>query len=99
MELVEKVYNILKILFFVIYILVILGISAAAPQYLLIIENIFMTLVALILIYFFNPFTKTICNDFHRHVAFSAGAAILLQLSFFRFLEPTNLISKIKKYR
>lgn len=97
MELVEKAYNILKILFFVIYILVILGISSSAPQYLNIIENIFMTLVALILIYFFNPFTKTICNDFHRHVAFSAGAAILLQLSIFRFLEPTNLISKIKK--
>ena len=97
MELVEKAYYILKILFFVIYILVILGISSSAPQYLNIIENIFMTLVALILIYFFNPFTKTICNDFHRHVAFSAGAAILLQLSIFRFLEPTNLISKIKK--
>lgn len=97
MDIIEKAYNILKILFFVIYILVILGISNSAPQYLNIIENIFMTLVALILIYFFNPFTKTICNDFHRHVAFSAGAAILLQLSFFRFLEPTNLISKIKK--
>jgi hypothetical protein len=97
MNLVEKAYNILKILFFLIYILVILGISSSAPQYLNIIENIFMTLVALILIYFFNPFTKTICNDFHRHVAFSAGAAILLQLSIFRFLEPTKLISKIKK--
>jgi hypothetical protein len=97
MDIIEKAYNILKILFFVIYILVILGISSSAPQYLNIIENIFMTLVALILIYFFNPFTKTICNDFHRHVAFSAGAAILLQLSIFRFLEPTNLISKIKK--
>ena len=96
MELVEKAYNILKILFFIIYILGIFGISSSAPQYLNIIENIFMTLVALILIYFFNPFTKTICNDFHRHVAFSAGAAILLQLSIFRFLEPTNLISKIK---
>ena len=97
MDILETVYNILKILFFVIYILVILGISNSAPEYLNIIENIFMTLVALILIYFFNPFTKTICNDFHRHVAFSAGAAILLQLSIFRFLEPTNLISKIKK--
>ena len=97
MELVEKAYNILKILFFIIYILGIFGISSSAPQYLNIIENIFMTLVALILIYFFNPFTKTICNDFHRHVAFSAGAAILLQLSIFRFLEPTKIISKIKK--
>jgi hypothetical protein len=97
MNLVEKAYNILKILFFLIYILVILGISSSAPQYLNIIENIFMTLVALILIYFFNPFTKTICNDFHRHVAFSAGAAILLQLSIFRFLEPTKIIQNIKK--
>jgi hypothetical protein len=98
MNIVEIAYNTLKILFFVIYILVILGISNNAPQYLAIIENIFMTLIAIILIYFFNPFTKKICNDFHRHVAFSAGAAILLQLSIFRFLEPTNLISKIKKY-
>ena len=97
MNIVEIAYNTLKILFFVIYILVILGISNNAPQYLAIIENIFMTLIAIILIYFFNPFTKTICNDFHRHVAFSAGAAILLQLSIFRFLEPTKIIQKIKK--
>lgn len=96
MDLVERAYNVLKIIFFILYILVVLGVSTTAPQYLSIIENIFMTLVALILIYFFNPFTKTICNDFHRHVAFSAGAAILLQLSFFRFLEPTKLIQKIK---
>ena len=75
----------------------ILGISNNAPQYLAIIENIFMTLIAIILIYFFNPFTKTICNDFHRHVVFSAGAAILLQLSIFRFLEPTKIIQNIKK--
>lgn len=97
MEIIEKAYNTFKILFFIIYILVILGVSSAAPQYLTIVENIFMTLVALILIYFFNPFTKTICNDFHRHVAFSAGAAILFQLSIFRFLEPTKIFSKIKK--
>jgi asparagine N-glycosylation enzyme membrane subunit Stt3 len=97
MNIVEIAYNTLKILFFVIYILVILGISNNAPQYLAIIENIFMTLIAIILIYFFNPFTKTICNDFHRHVAFSAGAAILLQLSIFRFLEPTKIIQNIKK--
>jgi hypothetical protein len=96
MEIIEKAYNTLKILFFIIYILVILGVSSAAPEYLTIVENIFMTLVAVILIYFFNPFTKTVCNDFHRHVAFSAGAAILLQLSIFKFLEPTNLIKKIK---
>lgn len=94
MYLVETVYNILKILFFIIYVLVILGISNSAPQYLVIIENIFMTLVAGILIYFFNPFTKTVCNDFHRHVAFSAGAAILLQLSIFRFLEPTKIFER-----
>lgn len=97
MNIVEIAYNTLKFLFFVIYILVILGISNNAPQYLAIIENIFMTLIAIILIYFFNPFTKTICNDFHRHVAFSAGAAILLQLSIFRFLEPTKIIQNIKK--
>ena len=96
MDIVERTYNILKVIFFILYILVILGVSSSAPQYLSIIEIIFMTLVAVILIYFFNPFTKTVCNDFHRHVAFSAGAAILLQLSIFRFLEPTELIKKIK---
>ena len=96
MNLVETAYNVLKIIFFILYILVILGVSTKAPQYLSVIENIFMTLVALILIYFFNPFTKTVCNNFHRQVAFSAGAAILLQLSIFRYLEPTKIIKKIK---
>ncbi len=96
MDVVERAYNYLKILLVITYILVLLGLSSKAPEYLLMVENLFMTLIALILIYFFNPFTKTICNNFHRHVAFSAGIAILLQLSLFRFLEPTKLIKHIK---
>lgn len=97
MELVERAYNVLKYGMLIIYILVIFGVGTQAPQYLQLTEVIFMTLIAIILIYFFNPLTKTICNNFHRQVAFSAGVAILLQLSIFKFLEPTKLIKDIKQ--
>jgi hypothetical protein len=96
MKIVEQAYNYLKNGIFIIYIIIFLGLSKTAPEYLFILENIFITLVACILIYFFNPLTKTICNDFHRNVAFSAGLAILMQLSLFRFFAPQKLIKRLK---
>jgi hypothetical protein len=95
MNLVEPLYNILKIVSFIIYILVIFGFGRKSEQMLEIVDDLFMTLIAFVLIYFFNPLKKTICTDFHRNVAFSAGFAILIQLSIFRYFEPVTTIKTI----
>ena len=57
-------------------------------------DGVFNVIVAVILIYFFNPFKKTICNDFHRKVVFSAGIAILLQTSLMQYFDPSTIVKK-----
>jgi len=95
MKIIENTYSGLKIMIIILYIAVILGVWKNAPGYLNIIETVFTIVIALALIYFFNPFVKekTVCNNFHRKIAFSAGIAILIQTSIFQYLNP---IDKIK---
>ena len=94
MKIIENVYSWLKIFIFLLYILVVLGIWKGAPKYLHLINNLFSTVIAFALLYFFHPYTKTICNNLHRRIAFSAGLAILLQLSIFQYLSPIKTINK-----
>lgn len=84
-----------KIALILVYIAGFLGIWKEAPMYLQTIDLVFNIVVAAILIYFFNPFKKTICNDFHRKVVFSAGLAILLQTSLMQYLDPKTIVKKI----
>ena len=86
MKLVQQTYITLKLVLFVLYIIMLFGIWNSAPKYLNIVTNVFMTFIAVVLIYFFNPWNNTECNRFQRNVAFSAGSAILFQLSIFQYL-------------
>jgi hypothetical protein len=83
-----------KIALTLLYISGFLGIWKEAPSYLHTIDLIFNIIIAIILIYYFNPFKKTICNDFHRKVVFSAGLAILLQTSLMQYLNPKTIVKK-----
>ena len=94
MTIIEQTYTVLKLGVLILYVIIILGVWKQAPEYLLIIENIFTLVIAFVLLYFFNPFVKTVCNNFHRKVAFSAGIVMVLQISIFQFLNPRNLITK-----
>ena len=98
MTIIEQTYTGLKSGILILYVIIILGVWKQAPEYLLIIENIFTLVIAFVLLYFFNPFVKTICNNFHRKVAFSAGIVMVLQISIFQFLNPKNLIHKVNTY-
>ena len=102
MKIIENTYTGLKLVIFILYIVVVLGVWKGAPGYLHIVENTFSIVIALALIYFFNPFLeeKTVCTNLHRKIAFSAGVAILIQTSLFQYLNPVNKInlkSNVKK--
>jgi hypothetical protein len=102
MKIIENTYTGLKLVIFILYIVVVLGVWKGAPGYLNIVENTFSIVIALALIYFFNPFLKekTVCTNLHRKIAFSAGVAILIQTSLFQYLNPVNKInlkSNVKK--
>lgn len=91
----ENTYNWLSILFVFLYSLTLFGIWSEAPRYLKIVTSLFHILVGSIIIYYFNPFTKTKCTSFHRRVMFSAGVAIILQKSIVQYLNPSKIVSKL----
>ena len=91
----QLTYTWIKIAVVTLYLLGMLGIWSEAPSYLRVIDSIFNIIIAGILIYFFNPFKKTICNDFHRQVVFSAAVAILLQTSLMQYLNPERFVKKV----
>ncbi len=56
------------------YMLIFFGVWSEAPAYLRMIEHARAVLVSLILIYFFNPWRKSVdFSEFHRRVVFTAG--------------------------
>lgn len=83
-----------KIALIILYIIGFLGLWGEAPRYLRILDGVFNVIMGAILVYFFNPFKKTICNNFHRKVAFSAGVAILLQTSLMQYINPETIVKK-----
>lgn len=93
-KIVEYTYKWLKYAIVILYVIGLFGIWTESGKYLTLIDNVFKIIISGILIYFFNPFTKTVCVDFHRNVAFSAGFAILLQTSFVHFINPEKFVKK-----
>ena len=91
----QLTYTWTKVALIILYLLGMFGLWSEAPSYLRIIDGIFNIIIAGILIYFFNPFKKTVCNDFHRKVVFSAGIAILLQTSLMQYFNPVTIVKKV----
>jgi hypothetical protein len=81
-ETLEHAFYISKTLFWIFYILTIIGVWTQAPTYLNFITETMKVIVAFVLIYFFNPWKKTKCTDFHREVVFSSAIFLLFSISF-----------------
>ena len=96
-KVVERTYTWFKYLLIILYLVGLFGIWSDSKKYLQLFDTIFNIMIACILIYFFNPFRKTVCNDFHRKVVFSAGLAILLQTSITQYFNPKTIAEKIIK--
>ena len=91
----EKTYFITKFVFLMLYIIVLLGVWSAAPKYLNIVDDILKIIVGATLIYFFNPWTKTVCTNFHRKVVFTSAIVILLSSSLKSVLQNIPYMKRV----
>jgi hypothetical protein len=70
----EEIYNYIIYLTYFLYIVIALGLSTSAPNYLKYLDSFIRLFVSVFLIIRFNPLRKvTDFNDFDRKIAFSAG--------------------------
>lgn len=91
----EKTYFITKFVFWTLYIIVLFGVWSAAPKYLNMVDDVLKIVVGVTLIYFFNPWTKTVCTNFHRKVVFTSAVILLLNSSLKSFLQNIPFIKKL----
>lgn len=91
----ERTYFTIKYVFWTLYIIVLLGVWSAAPKYLNMVDDMLKIVVGITLIYFFNPWTKTVCNNFHRKVVFTSAIALLLSSSVKSILQHLPYMKKV----
>jgi hypothetical protein len=73
----DNLYNIIAYVSFILYILISLGISANAPQYLDTLQYYIKIYISLFLIIRFNPFRTVKFTELDTKIAFSAGLFLL----------------------
>lgn len=81
----ERFFNIVIFLNYLLYFLIIIGLSSTAPKYLSTFHFYMQIYISLFLLYRFNPFRKIKFKELDRKVAFSAGV----------FMMTTSAIGKI----
>ena len=70
---IKNFYYLLNFGFVLLYIISYFGLWSKSPKYLDILNEVYKIFIALVLIFFFNPWSKEKLNDFHKKIAFSAG--------------------------
>ena len=85
----ETVYTYTLYASYILYVIVLFGITKFAPQYLDYLKNFIKIYISLLLIIKFNPFIKSRkhLSDFDRKVVFSAGIYLLLTTSIISIVE------------
>ena len=89
MKIHEAIYNYAIYISYILYILIIFGITKYAPQYLDMLKNIIKIYVSIILIVKFNPYTfkEKKISEFDSRLVFSSGIFLLLSTSIISILE------------
>tara|TARA_Y100000996_G_scaffold402774_1_gene375085 strand:+ start:25 stop:345 length:321 start_codon:yes stop_codon:yes gene_type:complete len=84
---------------FVLYILVLFGITKYAPKYLNYTREVIKLFIGLIFIYFYNPFTKDkiIIDEIDKKIFFNCGIILILSSFIYTYLE-LFFLNKITKY-
>lgn len=98
----ENIYYYGKYTVYILYFLTYLGLWDEAPTYLEQINYYLKLLIALLLVFFFNPFSKKReFTTFHRNIAFSAGFFLLTTITLTgiknQFLQTYNTIHDTTK--
>jgi len=81
MKNVEKIYYIILIATYFIYVTTFIGIASFAPEYLETLQTTFNVYIALILLWRFHPLRKYKFTDFDQQIIFSAAIFMLSSTS------------------
>lgn len=73
----DNMFNIITYIIWILYIIIALGLSARAPEYLIILQTFTKIYISLFLMYRFNPFRRVKFTDFDAKIAFSAGVFLI----------------------
>jgi hypothetical protein len=92
----NRMYDIVVYITWLLYIIIALGLSANAPQYLDDLQNFVKLYVSLFLIYRFNPFRNVKFTDLDAKIAFSAGIFLLATTAINNILH--KYLSQLKQY-
>jgi hypothetical protein len=95
-EIQNTAFNFIIFISYFLYFLIVIGVSAKAPQYLEDIQYWVKIYISLFLIYRFNFFRKIQFTELDRKVAFSAGLFLFTTTIFDQIL--TNYWKKIKAF-
>ena len=77
MNIYKTTFIILNYAWYILFILAYFDIWHPANKYLKTVTFYFKIFVACIIIYFFNPYNKTTCTEFHRSIIFTSGTFLL----------------------
>ena len=92
----NKIYDILVYITWFLYIIIALGLSANAPEYLDDLQYYVKLYVSLFLIYRFNPFRRVKFTGLDAKIAFSAGVFLLATTAINSVLQ--NYVTNLKGY-
>lgn len=92
----SKLYYMIVCLTWILYIVIALGISINAPEYLDTLQYYVKIYISIFLIIRFNPFTKVKFTELDTNIAFSAGVFLLTTTAINNLLHV--YLSDIKKY-
>ena len=92
----NKIYDIVVYITWFLYIIIALGLSANAPEYLDDLQYYVKLYVSLFLIYRFNPFRRVKFTSLDAKIAFSAGVFLLATTAINSVLQ--NYVTNLKGY-
>jgi hypothetical protein len=92
----NKIYDIVVYITWFLYIIIALGLSANAPEYLDDLQYYVKLYVSLFLIYRFNPFRRVKFTGLDAKIAFSAGVFLLATTAINSVLQ--NYVTNLKGY-
>ena len=84
-----------RIVFWILYIVTILGLWDSAPHYLEKADDIFKIFVGSVLIYLCNPWHERVITSHHKQIIFEAGIMLLLSSSIKSLLQKVPVVKKV----
>ena len=88
-------YYLLNFLFVLLYIMSYLEVGGESYMHLDTLNEVYKIFIGLVLIYFFNPWSKEKLNEFNKKIAFSAGLVLIFTSSISALIKDTPIIRKI----